>query len=161
MQGKFDEMNGLSRTLLSEARLWKPVKSIIFDAPQQKGGLLARLDMAKRAVEGVCQYAQVLDHDVCTGHAHVYKVRTQCGAVWCSVVQCGAVWCRVVQCGAVWCIVVQCVAVWCSVVQRGVVWRSVVQCGAVWCSVVQCALQSITVCCSMMQALSRLQGAHT
>ena len=96
MQGKFDEMNGLSRTLLSEARLWKPVKSIIFDAPQQKGGLLARLDMAKRAVEGVCQYAQVLDHDVCTGHAHVYKVRTQCGAMWCSVVQRGGVCCSVV-----------------------------------------------------------------
>jgi len=46
-------------------------------------------------------------------------IRSQCVAVWCSVLQCGAVCCSAVQCVAVWCSALQCVAVWCSILAIG------------------------------------------
>jgi len=69
-RGKFQEVSGLARTIVSEPRNWKPVRFLIFDAPQIKGGLLARLEAAEKKVAG-CKFGRVLEHNVCQGHEHV------------------------------------------------------------------------------------------
>jgi DNA ligase-1 len=66
------QVSGLARTIVSEPRNWKPVRYIIFDAPQVKGGLMARLEGAKKKVAG-CKYARVLEHEVCKGYDHVVE----------------------------------------------------------------------------------------